>query len=53
MAVPEDPVRYTDAVLVDDEQRLHRGDVLLHPDGRWSTSRATRTWWKPSTVVTG
>ena len=39
MAVPEDPVRYTDAVLVDDEQRLHRGDVLLHPDGRWSTSK--------------
>ncbi|MED5498975.1 MAG: amidohydrolase family protein [Candidatus Thermoplasmatota archaeon] len=39
MAVPEDPVRYTDTVLVDDEQRLHRGDVLLHPDGRWSTSR--------------
>lgn len=39
MAVPKDPVRYTDAVLVDDEQRLHRGDVLLHPDGRWSTSK--------------
>ncbi len=39
MAVPEDPVRYTDTVLVDDEQRLHRGDVLLHPDGRWSTSK--------------
>ena len=39
MAVPEDPVRYTDAVLVDDEQRLHRGDVLLHPDERWSTSQ--------------
>ena len=39
MAVPEDPVRYTDAVLVDDEQGLHRGDVLLHPDGRWSTSK--------------
>ena len=39
MAVPEDPVRYTDAVLVDDEQHLHRGDVLLHPDGRWSTSK--------------
>ena len=39
MAVPDDPVRYTDAVLVDDEQRLHRGDVLLHPDGRWTPSR--------------
>ena len=39
MAVPEDPVRYTDAVLVDDEQRLHRGDVLLHSDGRWSASK--------------
>ncbi|MEG3602044.1 MAG: amidohydrolase family protein [Candidatus Thermoplasmatota archaeon] len=39
MAVPEDPVRYTDTVLVDDEQRLHRGDVLLDPDGRWSTSK--------------
>ena len=39
MAVPEDPVRYTDAVLVDGEHRLHRGDVLLHPDGRWSTSK--------------
>ncbi|MGB0617023.1 MAG: amidohydrolase family protein [Candidatus Poseidoniaceae archaeon] len=38
MAVPNDPVRYTDTVLVDDEQRLHRGDVLLHPDGRWSAS---------------
>ena len=39
MAVPKDPVRYTDTVLVDDEQRLHRGDVLLHPDGRWSMSK--------------
>ncbi len=39
MAVPIDPVRYTDTVLVDDEQRLHRGDVLLHPDGRWSMSK--------------
>ena len=39
MAVPKDPVRYTETVLVDDEQRLHRGDVLLHPDGRWSTSK--------------
>ena len=39
MAVPEDPVRYTDTVLVDDEQVLHRGDVLLHPDGRWTASR--------------
>ena len=39
MAAPKDPVRYTGTVLVDDEQRLHRGDVLLHPDGRWSTSK--------------
>jgi 5-methylthioadenosine/S-adenosylhomocysteine deaminase len=39
MAVPDDPVRYTDTVLVDDEQRFHRGDVLLHPDGRWTSSR--------------
>ena len=39
MAAPKDPVRYTGTVLVDDEQRLHRGDVLLHPDGRWSMSK--------------
>ena len=32
-------VRYRDAVLIDDEQKTHHGDFLLHPDGAWSISK--------------
>ena len=32
-------VRYTNAVLIDDEQRTHIGDFLLHADGTWSESK--------------
>jgi 5-methylthioadenosine/S-adenosylhomocysteine deaminase len=39
MEADDRAVRYTDTVLVDDHQALHRGDVLLHADGRWSPSR--------------
>ena len=34
----EASVRYTNAVLIDDEQRTHMGDFLLHSDGTWSKS---------------
>ncbi|MGB2335636.1 MAG: hypothetical protein ACPH87_08265, partial [Candidatus Poseidoniaceae archaeon] len=34
----EASVRYTNAVLIDDEQRTHVGDFLLHSDGTWSKS---------------
>ena len=34
----EASVRYTNAVLIDDEQRTHTGDFLLHSDGTWSKS---------------
>ena len=34
----EASVRYTNAVLIDDEQRTHMGDFLLHSDGNWSKS---------------
>ena len=34
----EASVRYTNAVLIDDEQRTHIGDFLLHADGSWSAS---------------
>ena len=34
----EASVRYTNAVLIDDEQRTHIGDFLLHSDGTWSKS---------------
>lgn len=33
-----DPVRYLRTTLIDDGTELHRGDVLLHDDGRWSHS---------------
>ena len=39
MADDDRAVRYTDTVLVDDHQHVHRGDVLLHPDGSWSEAR--------------
>jgi len=39
MEADDRAVRYTGTVLVDDHQALHRGDVLLHPDGGWSPSR--------------
>ena len=32
-------MRYTNAVLIDDEQRTHIGDFLLHADGSWSESK--------------
>ena len=32
-------VRYTNAVLIDDEQRTHIGDFLLRADGTWSESK--------------
>ena len=35
----EASVRYTNAVLIDDEQRTHIGDFLLHMDGTWSESK--------------
>ena len=35
----EASVRYTNAVLIDDEQRTHLGDFLLHADGTWSESK--------------
>ena len=35
----EASVRYTNAVLIDDEQRTHIGDFLLHADGSWSESK--------------
>ena len=35
----EASVRYTNAVLIDDEQRTHMGDFLLHADGTWSESK--------------
>lgn len=31
-------VRYTNAVLYDDNLNKHLGDVILHPDGSWSKS---------------
>ena len=35
----EASVRYTNAVLIDDEQRTHVGNFLLHADGTWSKSK--------------
>ena len=32
-------MRYTNAVLVDDDQQTHLGDFLLHSDGSWSASK--------------
>ena len=34
----EASVRYTGAVLVDENQQTHLGDFLLHADGSWSVS---------------
>jgi 5-methylthioadenosine/S-adenosylhomocysteine deaminase len=34
----EEPIRYRDAVLIDDQQQRHLGDFLLHADGSWSAS---------------
>jgi len=34
----EATARYTNAVLIDDEQRTHLGDFLIHADGTWSQS---------------
>ena len=34
----EASVRYTNAALIDDKQRTHLGDFLLHADGTWSES---------------
>ena len=35
----EASVRYTNAVLVDENQQTHSGDFLLHADGSWSISK--------------
>ena len=34
----EASVRYTDAVLIDENQRTHLGNFLLHSDGTWAKS---------------
>ena len=34
----EASVRYTNAVLVDENQQTHSGDFLLHADGSWAVS---------------
>jgi len=34
----EATARYTNAVLIDDEQRTHLGDFLIHADGTWTQS---------------
>ena len=38
MVMDEASVRYTNAILIDDEQRTHTGNFLLHSDGTWSKS---------------
>ena len=39
MGMDEAAVRYTNAVLIDDEQQTHLGDFLLHSDGSWAASK--------------
>ena len=35
----DEAVRYRDAVLIDDMQKRHLGDFLLHSDGSWTMSK--------------